>query len=59
MAQEYDPTNPNWEFLRMIVEHRSHLELHPLNFEEEAVEHKICVCVRKRPLNAKGLYIIG
>ena len=55
--KDYDPSNPNWEFLRMITEYRAKLQLNPLQFEDEAVESKISVCVRKRPLNGKGLHL--
>jgi kinesin family protein 2/24 len=53
--QVFDPSNPNWEFLRMIIEYRAGLQPKPLRFEEDPVENRISVCVRKRPLNAKEI----
>ncbi|XP_049735058.1 kinesin-like protein KIF2C isoform X2 [Elephas maximus indicus] len=50
-AQEYDSSFPNWEFARMIKEFRANLECHPLTMTDPIEEHRICVCVRKRPLN--------
>ena len=38
----------------MITEYRSQLQIVPLSVDEEVEEHRICVCVRKRPINAKG-----
>ena len=52
--QDYDPSHPNWEFLKMITEFRSQLQIVPLSLDEEVEEHRICVCVRKRPINARG-----
>ncbi|XP_007450407.1 PREDICTED: kinesin-like protein KIF2C isoform X2 [Lipotes vexillifer] len=54
-AQEYDNSFPNWEFSRMIKEFRATLECHPLTVTDPIEEHKICVCVRKRPLNKQEL----
>ncbi|XP_020039014.1 kinesin-like protein KIF2C isoform X2 [Castor canadensis] len=54
-AQEYDNSFPNWEFARMIKEYRTTLECHPLNMTDPIEEHRICVCVRKRPLNKQEL----
>ena len=50
-----DPGNPNWEFLAMIREYRSNLEFRPLKENDTIEDHQITVCVRKRPLNKKGL----
>ncbi|XP_004266350.1 kinesin-like protein KIF2C isoform X2 [Orcinus orca] len=54
-AQEYDNSFPNWEFSRMIKEFRATLECHPLTVTDPIEEHRICVCVRKRPLNKQEL----
>nr|XP_019606603.1 PREDICTED: kinesin-like protein KIF2C [Rhinolophus sinicus] len=54
-AQEYDNTFPNWEFARMIKEFRATLDCHPLTLTDPTEEHRICVCVRKRPLNKQEL----
>ncbi|XP_004461311.1 kinesin-like protein KIF2C isoform X2 [Dasypus novemcinctus] len=54
-AQEYDNSFPNWEFVRMIKEFRTTLECHPLTVTDPIEEHRICVCVRKRPLNKQEL----
>ncbi|GCC27117.1 kinesin-like protein KIF2A [Chiloscyllium punctatum] len=53
-GQEYDASNPNWEFLKMITELRATLDSYQLLSHSDPVElHKICVCVRKRPLSKK------
>uniref|UniRef100_A0A8C4N556 Kinesin-like protein n=1 Tax=Eptatretus burgeri TaxID=7764 RepID=A0A8C4N556_EPTBU len=54
-AQDIDSTNPNWEFLVMIREFRSSLDYRPLTLADTAEEQRICVCVRKRPLNKKEM----
>uniref|UniRef100_A0A2K5I8T9 Kinesin-like protein n=1 Tax=Colobus angolensis palliatus TaxID=336983 RepID=A0A2K5I8T9_COLAP len=54
-AQEYDSSFPNGEFARMIKEFRATLECHPLTMTDPIEEHRICVCVRKRPLNKQEL----
>ncbi|KAM9242305.1 kinesin-like protein KIF2C isoform 2-T2 [Dugong dugon] len=54
-AQEYDNSFPNWEFAKMIKEFRANLECHPLTMTDPIEEHRICVCVRKRPLNKQEL----
>ncbi|XP_021106436.1 kinesin-like protein KIF2C isoform X2 [Heterocephalus glaber] len=54
-AQENDNSFPNWEFARMIKEFRATLERHPLTVTDPIEEHRICVCVRKRPLNKQEL----
>ncbi|XP_061433451.1 kinesin-like protein KIF2A isoform X2 [Lethenteron reissneri] len=46
---------PHWEFLKMIQEYRANLDFHPLSISDQVEERKICVCVRKRPLNKKEL----
>ncbi|KAM6305471.1 kinesin-like protein KIF2C [Aegotheles albertisi] len=50
-AQEFDSSCPNWEFARMIKEFRATLHCQPLSLSDPIEEHRICVCVRKRPLN--------
>ncbi|XP_074077689.1 kinesin-like protein KIF2C isoform X2 [Macrotis lagotis] len=54
-AQEYDTSLPNWEFARMIKEFRATLECQRLTMTDPIEEHRICVCVRKRPLNKHEL----
>ncbi|KAM9187177.1 kinesin-like protein KIF2C [Mergus octosetaceus] len=50
-AQEFDSSCPNSEFARMIKEFRATLDCQPLSITDPIEEHRICVCVRKRPLN--------
>ncbi|XP_017599082.1 PREDICTED: kinesin-like protein KIF2C isoform X3 [Corvus brachyrhynchos] len=54
-AQEFDSTCPNWEFARMIKEFRETLNCQPISISDPIEEHRICVCVRKRPLNRQEL----
>ncbi|KAJ8287142.1 hypothetical protein GJAV_G00048130 [Gymnothorax javanicus] len=54
-AQDIDATNPNAEILYMIRDFRASLEYRPLTPADPIEEHRICVCVRKRPLNKKEL----
>uniref|UniRef100_F7FUH0 Kinesin-like protein n=1 Tax=Monodelphis domestica TaxID=13616 RepID=F7FUH0_MONDO len=54
-AQEYDTSLPNWEFARMIKEFRATLDCQRLTITDPIEEHRICVCVRKRPLNKQEL----
>ncbi|GAB0193086.1 kinesin-like protein KIF2C [Grus japonensis] len=54
-AQEFDSSCPNWEFARMIKEFRATLDCQPLSLTDPIEEHRICVCVRKRPLNKQEL----
>uniref|UniRef100_A0A8D0GFL3 Kinesin-like protein n=1 Tax=Sphenodon punctatus TaxID=8508 RepID=A0A8D0GFL3_SPHPU len=54
-AQEYDSSCPNWEFARMIREYRASLDCQPISMNDPIEEHRICVCVRKRPLNKQEL----
>lgn len=53
--KEYDMSDPNWEFMAMIKEYRAGLDFRPLTSSDPIVNHQICVCVRKRPLNKKEL----
>ncbi|XP_065511884.1 kinesin-like protein KIF2C isoform X2 [Caloenas nicobarica] len=54
-AQEFDSSCPNWEFARMIKEFRETLNYQPMSITDPTEEHRICVCVRKRPLNKQEL----
>nr|XP_039260946.1 kinesin-like protein KIF2A [Styela clava] len=53
--QFYDPNNPMWEFAIMVREYRENLEMQPLAPGDPVVDTRICVCVRKRPLNRKEI----
>ncbi|XP_018614923.1 kinesin-like protein KIF2A isoform X6 [Scleropages formosus] len=54
-AQEVDVTIPNYEIMYMIRDFRASLDYRPLTTADLIEEHRICVCVRKRPLNKKEL----
>ncbi|CAL8329474.1 unnamed protein product [Arctogadus glacialis] len=54
-AQEVDTTIPNYEIMYMIRDFRASLDYRPLTAADLIEEHRICVCVRKRPLNKKEL----
>nr|XP_057927994.1 kinesin-like protein KIF2A isoform X2 [Doryrhamphus excisus] len=54
-AQEVDTTIPNYEIMCMIRDFRASLDYRPLTTADLIEEHRICVCVRKRPLNKKEL----
>uniref|UniRef100_A0A8C5SSR1 Kinesin-like protein KIF2A-like N-terminal domain-containing protein n=1 Tax=Laticauda laticaudata TaxID=8630 RepID=A0A8C5SSR1_LATLA len=54
-AQDVDATNPNYEIMCMIRDFRGSLDYRPLTTADPIDEHRICVCVRKRPLNKKGM----
>ncbi|XP_010011011.1 PREDICTED: kinesin-like protein KIF2C, partial [Nestor notabilis] len=54
-AQEFDSSCPNWEFAKMIKEFRATLDCQPICITDPIEEHRICVCVRKRPLNKQEL----
>ncbi|XP_012318905.2 kinesin-like protein KIF2B [Aotus nancymaae] len=45
--------NPNYEIMHMIEEYRRHLDSSKILVLEPPQEHRICVCVRKRPLNQR------
>ncbi|XP_041042102.1 kinesin-like protein KIF2A isoform X1 [Carcharodon carcharias] len=53
IQMDVDSTNPNWEIMCMIREFRSSLDYRPLTAADPIDEQRICVCVRKRPLNKK------
>lgn len=56
VKMELDPGNPNWQFLKMIMDYQSSLgELKHLGMNDPIIDHQICVCVRKRPLNKKEI----
>ncbi|KAK7159368.1 hypothetical protein R3I94_005637 [Phoxinus phoxinus] len=50
-----DTSRPNKQFYQMIEEYRETLEKVPLSLSDPVKPHRICVCVRKRPLNKKEL----
>ncbi|XP_068095630.1 kinesin-like protein KIF2C isoform X2 [Hyperolius riggenbachi] len=50
-VQDYDTSVPNWEYGKMIKEYRATLDCQRISMTDLAEEHRICVCVRKRPLN--------
>ncbi|NWR81128.1 KIF2A protein, partial [Centropus unirufus] len=52
-ASDVDATNPNYEIMCMIKDFRGSLDYRPLTTADPIDEHRICVCVRKRPLNKK------
>ena len=56
MDVDIDPGNPNWEFLSMISNYRQDLQMTPLRDCDPVEDHQITVCVRKRPLNKKGIH---
>ncbi|VDK80029.1 unnamed protein product [Onchocerca ochengi] len=50
-----DPGNPNWQFLTMIRDYQSQIDFRPLKISDQVSDNRICVCVRKRPLNRKEI----
>uniref|UniRef100_A0A672PEN8 Kinesin-like protein n=1 Tax=Sinocyclocheilus grahami TaxID=75366 RepID=A0A672PEN8_SINGR len=50
-----DASRPNKQFYQMIEEYRETLEKVPMSLSDPVKPHRICVCVRKRPLNKKEL----
>lgn len=52
---EYDPSNPNYDFLMMIRDFQENLDYNPLTNTDPIEYHQICVCLRKRPLNKREL----
>uniref|UniRef100_A0A8C1VLE3 Kinesin-like protein n=1 Tax=Cyprinus carpio TaxID=7962 RepID=A0A8C1VLE3_CYPCA len=56
-AQEVDATTPNYEILCMIRDFRASLDYRPLTTADLIEDHRICVCVRTRPLNKKELTV--
>uniref|UniRef100_A0A3B5QXE1 Kinesin-like protein n=1 Tax=Xiphophorus maculatus TaxID=8083 RepID=A0A3B5QXE1_XIPMA len=56
-AQEVDVNLPNYEIMCMIRDFRASLDYRPLTSSDAIEEHRICVCVRARPLNKKELSV--
>ncbi|ETE69641.1 Kinesin-like protein KIF2C [Ophiophagus hannah] len=54
-TQEFDSNCPNWDFARMVKEYRNTINCQSLSMNDPIEEHRICVCVRKRPLNKQEL----
>ncbi|XP_038649997.1 kinesin-like protein KIF2C isoform X2 [Scyliorhinus canicula] len=53
-GQDYETGNPNWEFMKMIADLRATLDSYQHLSTLDSIElHKICVCVRKRPVSKK------
>ncbi|XP_056600503.1 kinesin-like protein KIF2C [Triplophysa dalaica] len=50
-----DACRPNKQFHQMIEEYRETLEKVPMSLSDMVKPQRICVCVRKRPLNKKEL----
>ncbi|XP_041848675.1 kinesin-like protein KIF2C isoform X1 [Melanotaenia boesemani] len=50
-----EASRPNQKFFEMIQEFRETLEITPLSSADEIEPHRICVCVRKRPLNKQEI----
>ncbi|CAJ1072203.1 kinesin-like protein KIF2C isoform X2 [Xyrichtys novacula] len=50
-----DHSRPNQKFYEMIQDFRETLEINPLSLTDHIVPQKICVCVRKRPLNKQEI----
>ncbi|XP_026989190.1 kinesin-like protein KIF2C isoform X2 [Tachysurus fulvidraco] len=48
-----DMNRPNKQFYQMIEEYRETVEKIPLSLSDPVELYRICVCVRKRPLNKK------
>ncbi|XP_077099796.1 kinesin-like protein KIF2A isoform X2 [Siphateles boraxobius] len=54
-AQDVEAITPNYEIMCMIRDFRASLDYRPLSTEDLIEDHRICVCVRTRPLNKKEL----
>lgn len=52
---EIDTSVPAWEFANMITEFRASLDFNRLTNTEPVHDMRICVCVRKRPINKKEI----
>ncbi|KAM6918223.1 kinesin-like protein KIF2C [Xenentodon cancila] len=50
-----EASRPNQKFYEMIQEFRDNLEVTPLSTADMIQPHRICVCVRKRPLNKQEI----
>uniref|UniRef100_A0AAY4EX08 Kinesin-like protein n=1 Tax=Denticeps clupeoides TaxID=299321 RepID=A0AAY4EX08_9TELE len=53
--QDVDATTPNYEIMCMIRDFRASLDYRPLTTADLIEDHRICVCVRTRPLNKKEM----
>ncbi|XP_056593103.1 kinesin-like protein KIF2A [Triplophysa dalaica] len=54
-AQEVEATTPNYEIMCMIRDFRASLDYRPLTTADLIEDHRICVCVRTRPINKKEM----
>ena len=52
---EIDTSVPAWEFANMITEFRATLDFTRVTANESVQDLRICVCVRKRPINKKEI----
>ncbi|XP_070774834.1 kinesin-like protein KIF2C [Enoplosus armatus] len=50
-----EASRPNQKFYEMIQDFRETLEVTPLSAADHIEPHRICVCVRKRPLNKQEI----
>uniref|UniRef100_A0A7N6FE28 Kinesin-like protein n=1 Tax=Anabas testudineus TaxID=64144 RepID=A0A7N6FE28_ANATE len=50
-----EPSRPNQKFYEMIQDFRETLEIIPISSADLVEPHRICVCVRKRPLNKQEI----
>ncbi|XP_069013405.1 kinesin-like protein KIF2C isoform X1 [Embiotoca jacksoni] len=50
-----EASRPNQKFYEMIQDFRETLEINPVSAADMIEPHKICVCVRKRPLNKQEM----
>ncbi|XP_029309420.1 kinesin-like protein KIF2C isoform X2 [Cottoperca gobio] len=50
-----EASRPNQKFYEMIQDFRETLEITPLSTTDHIEPHRICVCVRKRPLNKQEM----
>ena len=55
---EIDTSVPAWEFANMISDFRATLDFSRVTASESVQDLRICVCVRKRPINKKGNFKI-
>ena len=53
VPKKVEPAHPQGDIQRMIQEYRAKMVFQAFNASDPASQHKISVCVRKRPLNAK------
>uniref|UniRef100_A0A9R1SL32 Kinesin-like protein n=2 Tax=Cyprinus carpio TaxID=7962 RepID=A0A9R1SL32_CYPCA len=55
VVRSCNASRPNKQFYQMIEEYKETLEKVPMSLSDPVKPHRICVCVRKRPLNKKEL----